>query len=1125
MRAWQVLRRQARGAYAAGIAALSMLPGSCPVPAMQQSAAQAISLDEMNDLRAWEALASDGVSATVAPGEGVDDGALMLAFDFGGTAGYAAARRELPTSLPDDYEISFWMRAQAGRNHFEVKFVDASGENVWWFRRANYSFSGKWQQVRIKQRQIQFAWGPTPDRRMRRFHSIELVIAAGADGGAGRLWFDRLELKPRVRPAVLPEPSAQASSQQAGHAAALAIDGNPSTYWRSDASGPSGQRPATHTFELDLYALREFGGLQIDWAPGLHAPRYTIEATSDGRTWQRLRTIEASNGGRDSHLLTESEARRIRLRIPDPGRDVGIAELHVRGLEFGASPNAFVRALAQGARRGCYPRGFLQEQSYWTIVGLDGGAQESLLSEDGALEPRKSSYSIEPFVRTKSGWLTWADVRIEQSLAEGYLPIPSVHWRHPEVGLTITAYTGGKRGAELTRVIYRVSNPGQHALQATLALVVRPFQVNAPEQFLNIEGGVSPIRKMAFERGHVQVDGRPGVFPRTAPQAFRAVTGEADTPCEWLPSALGSSSVQDESGFAAGALLYEITLDARASREIVLDLPLAEQVNLPPGDPPPLSQVAQGWRERLNRVELRLPALPLSGKGASDGTGQASTSQASTSEDGREGSKPEDRSGSDRAEADRRKSDRHGPDRSGAGRAEPISAPALADTMRTALAHVLINRDGPAIQPGSRAYERSWIRDGAMTSEMLLRLGHEQEAKDFLRWYAPYQFASGKVPCCVDRRGADPVPENDSNGEFLFLIEAIYRYTGDEKLLRQMWPRVVRAVDYMEKLRLSERTPQNQQGDRAAFYGLMPASISHEGYAAKPMHSYWDNFWALAGYEAAVRIARALDRREDMRRFIAWRDQFRRDVYRSLQIAMRTHDIDYLPGAAELGDFDATSTSIALSPLGEQQMLPPNALRATFERYWEQFQARREDQTWSDYTPYEWRNLAAFVRLGWRDRGLELSEYFMNDRRPAAWNQWAEVIGREPRKPRFIGDMPHGWVASDYVRSMLDMFAYERPADESLVLMAGVPSAWVRREGFAVGRLRTSYGPLTYELRVEDGRRVLSVEQLRMPVGGVVIAWPEQRAPRHQSIRRGSARWIGRELRIDALPFTIELSN
>jgi hypothetical protein len=33
---------------------------------------------------------------------------------------------------------------------------------------------------------------------------------------------------------------------------------------------------------------------------------------------------------------------------------------------------------------------------------------------------------------------------------------------------------------------------------------------------------------------------------------------------------------------------------------------------------------------------------------------------------------------------------------------------------------------------------------------------------------APYQFDNGKVPCCVDDRGSDPVPENDSHGEQTF---------------------------------------------------------------------------------------------------------------------------------------------------------------------------------------------------------------------------------------------------------------------------------------------------------------------------------------------------------------------
>ena len=135
----------------------------------------------------------------------------------------------------------------------------------------------------------------------------------------------------------------------------------------------------------------------------------------------------------------------------------------------------------------------------------------------------------------------------------------------------------------------------------------------------------------------------------------------------------------------------------------------------------------------------------------------------------------------------------------------------------------------------------------------------------------------------------------------------------------------------------------------------------------------------------------------------------------------------------------------------------------------------------------------------------------MNDRRPHEWNQWAEVVGREPRKSRFVGDMPHGWVASDYGRSLLDMFAFERPADETLVLMAGVPKAWTEQEGFSVKNLRTPFGPLTYSLRVEDDQVVLDVAEINMPNGGLAVAWPEGDQPQssdHSTAARraGSAR-------------------
>jgi len=56
------------------------------------------------------------------------------------------------------------------------------------------------------------------------------------------------------------------------------------------------------------------------------------------------------------------------------------------------------------------------------------------------------------------------------------------------------------------------------------------------------------------------------------------------------------------------------------------------------------------------------------------------------------------------------------------------------------------------------------------------------------------------VPCCVDERGRDPVPEHDSPGELVFLAAETYRYTGDRRLLEDVWPHVERSMAYLESL-------------------------------------------------------------------------------------------------------------------------------------------------------------------------------------------------------------------------------------------------------------------------------------------------------------------------------------
>ncbi|HET9131247.1 MAG TPA: coagulation factor 5/8 type domain-containing protein, partial [Terriglobia bacterium] len=318
------------------------------------------------------------------------------------------------------------------------------------------------------------------------------------------------------------------------------------------------------------------------------------------------------------------------------------------------------------------------------------------------------------------------------------------------------------------------------------------------------------------------------------------------------------------------------------------------------------------------------------------------------------------------------------------------------------------------------------MRDGAMSSAALLRFGMRDEVKRFIGWYAGYQFENGMIPCVVDRRGPDPVPENDSHGEFIYACMEYFRFTKDTTFLRQEWPHIVGAVDYIQALR-SQRMTKEYEGGKRAFYGLVPESISNEGYSAKPMHSYWDDFFALKGVRDAAAAALALGERLKHEEYDSIAGAFQHDLDTSIVLSMKAHAIPYIPGCVELGDFDATSTSIALFPCNAQSWLPPSSLDSTFDKYYRWFMQRQKGEIpWDAFTPYEIRTVGTFVRLGEKERANMLLDWFLAFQRPEAWNGWAEVVWHNPDEAKFIGDMPHSWVGSDFINAFRSMFAYER---------------------------------------------------------------------------------------------------
>jgi hypothetical protein len=119
----------------------------------------------------------------------------------------------------------------------------------------------------------------------------------------------------------------------------------------------------------------------------------------------------------------------------------------------------------------------------------------------------------------------------------------------------------------------------------------------------------------------------------------------------------------------------------------------------------------------------------------------------------------------------------------------------------------------------------------------------------------------------------------------------------------------------------------------------------------------------------------------------------------------------------------------------------------------------------------------------------------MADRRPLAWNQWPEILWRDPLRADFLGDLPHGWIGSTYVHALRAALVFERAADRALVLAAGVPAEWLAGgEPVKVAALPTPYGPLDYELWREGPRRLrLRVGgRVAVPPGGIVLDPPRE---------------------------------
>ncbi|MEW5798099.1 MAG: discoidin domain-containing protein [Bacteroidota bacterium] len=969
-----------------------------------QSSRTSLLLDDCNSVKSWTTFRSTGVEVT----HQNDLGTLRFDIEFPKGSGYGGVFRNFNSHLPENYDISFMMKSTVPVNNFEVKISsDSGGGTIWWVNNKNYTYPADWKRIVIKKRHLSFAWGPNYAAHPSKLSRLEIVVTAGT-GGKGSVWIDDVTLTTLpASPKEIPLPSVSASSF-------MEKNSEPSNVLPGRKGSWISKSKKNEWIELDLKYEKEFGGVNLLWDPSLKGLSYSILTSFDRKKYDTIYSVTKGKSGNVHHFLPESEARYARLLLKGnaSNQPFKLEEFSVIASESLSTPNHFYERIAAASPSGFYPRYFLKQQPYWTVVGVPSDTREALFNEDGVFEVDRQKFSIEPFIALdhNRNIFHWANGKSEQSLEENYLPIPTVTRTYEDVELRTTLLAAGDAGSSAVMARYVVKNSSPKNQKGSFYISLRPFQVNPTSQWLNYDGGFAKTNTISIVGNRATVDDKT-VIVSGIPTAFGASAIEQGDITDFIAqnSIPQSPFAMQSQGMTSGAFQYSFDLKPGDSLVVIAAVPFTPEGNrwtngLPTADEfeKTFAEVKSFWKKTLNTVEFNVP-----------------------------------------------------PD-----------AQRLVNIIRSNLAYILINKDKFGFQPGSRSYERSWIRDGSMTSDALLKLGITEEPKKYLEWYAPYQYESGSVPCVVDTRGPDPVPEHDSHGQLIFACMEYFRFTNDTAFLRARWNNIAAAVSFIQSLRAQRMTPEFRDGndEKQAFYGLVTESISHEGYSDKAMHSYWDNFFVLKGLKDASAAAAVLGKQKEAREYDSLAKAFRIDLYNSIALAMKNRKIDYIPGCVEKGDFDATSTSIALFPNGEMKFIPQPAFNTTFDKYFDWFVQRAENKlTWDAYTPYEIRNVGTFIYLGQKERAHYALDYFLKDQRPQGWNHWAEVVANGYRTMRFIGDMPHTWVGSDYINAVRAMFVYEIDDDHSIVMGAGLKEEWVKK-GLSIKGLPTHYGTLSYSV-------------------------------------------------------------
>ncbi|MGD9308413.1 MAG: hypothetical protein PVG51_04705 [Desulfosarcina sp.] len=326
--------------------------------------------------------------------------------------------------------------------------------------------------------------------------------------------------------------------------------------------------------------------------------------------------------------------------------------------------------------------------------------------------------------------------------------------------------------------------------------------------------------------------------------------------------------------------------------------------------------------------------------------------------------------------------------------------------------------------PGPYTYKRFWFRDACLMTHALLGIGLADRATRMVLDFPSRQTLTGYFQ---SQEG-----EWDSNGQVLWIAGRLHDLTGiayDEAFLKSLF----KGADWIVNKRVRE-------DPRKRHHGLLPAGFSAEHLGPNDYY-YWDNFWGLAGLQAAAGLAEMFYDDHKQKTFHRHASVFRQRILESIADIPENKAKGAIPASPyRRMDAGAVGSLVADYPLQVTRPNDPMIMNTVAYLMDNCFHSGAffQDMIHSGLNAYLTLAIAQTLLRAGDPTYRQLIRATADLASPTG--QWPEAI-HPFTKGGCMGDGQHGWAAAEWLMMMRNLFVREE--GRIIIIGSGVFPQWV----------------------------------------------------------------------------------